>query len=194
MDSKSSTISHPLAARDEAGMSNECDPEANRTNEISKHVKMNEVKVNSNESLSNEDSKFLLDKATPKYIQTSMEDKTHKRTVEDTNTSTTILPTNETHLLTTGKTETRPFLTTSEQNTTDEVDALPANLRYSNFDLMYTLISVLTYLFDLVMDCAVAYYFYHLAAEHGIYHYWYFGLTVSFVLIPSLTMTGFSLR
>ena len=122
------------------------------------------------------------------------QDKTHKRTVEDTNTSTTILPTNETHLLTTGKTETRPFLTTSEQNTTDEVDALPANLRYSNFDLMYTLISVLTYIFDLVMDCAVAYYFYHLAAEHGIYHYWYFGLTVSFVLIPSLTMTGFSLR
>ena len=86
------------------------------------------------------------------------------------------------------------YLTIIEENIIDEVDALPANLRYSNFDLMYTLISVLTYLFDLVMDCAVAYYFYHLAAEHGIYHYWYFGLTVSFIMLPSLTMSGFSLR
>ena len=152
---------------------------------------MNKVKVNSNASLSNDNSKFLIDN--PEYIQTSMEDKPRvKRTVEDT----TIFPTTiETHLLTTDG-ENHPFLnTTDEENTIeDEVDALPANLRYSNFDLMYTLISVLTYLFDLVMDCAVAYYFYHLAAEHGIYHYWYFGLTVSFVLIPSLTMTGFSLR
>ena len=90
--------------------------------------------------------------------------------------------------------ESSPFLRSNEDEIIDEIDALPANLRYSNFDLTYTLISVLTYLFDLVMDCAVAYYFYHLAAEHGIYHYWYFGLTVSFVLIPSLTMNGFSLR
>ena len=90
--------------------------------------------------------------------------------------------------------ESSPFLKSNEDEIIDEIDALPANLRYSNFDLTYTLISVLTYLFDLVMDCAVAYYFYHLAAEHGIYHYWYFGLTVSFVLIPSLTMNGFSLR
>ena len=86
------------------------------------------------------------------------------------------------------------FLLLNSGNGLDEIDALPSNLRYSNFDLMYTLISVLTYLFDLFMDCAVAYYFYHLAAEHGIYHYWYFGLTVTFVLVPSLTMTGFSLR
>ena len=90
--------------------------------------------------------------------------------------------------------ESSPFLSSNQEELVDEIDALPANLRYSNFDLTYTLISVLTYLFDLVMDCAVAYYFYHLAAEHGIYHYWYFGLTVTFILIPSLTMNGFSLR
>ena len=30
--------------------------------------------------------------------------------------------------------------------------------------------------------------------SHGIYHYWYFGLTVTFILLPSLTMTGFSFR
>ena len=173
-------------------MSKESDPATNQVSDISNQVKMNDVKMSSKESLNKEESKFLIDTANPKIIQTSMEDITRKRTVQDSNPSPTICPTNETHLLTTG--ETRPFLNTSEENIIDEVDALPANLRYSNFDLMYTLISVLTYLFDLVMDCAVAYYFYHLAAEHGIYHYWYFGLTVSFVMIPSLTMSGFSLR
>lgn len=76
----------------------------------------------------------------------------------------------------------------------DEIDALPTHLRYNNFDLSCTIISILTYLFDLVMDCVVAYHFFHLAVTHGVYHYWYFGLTVTFVLLPSLTMTGFSLR
>lgn len=76
----------------------------------------------------------------------------------------------------------------------DEVDALPKELRYSNFDLLCTVISILTYLFDLAMDVTVALYFYHLGVSHGVYHYWYFGLTITFILLPSLTMTGFSLR
>lgn len=76
----------------------------------------------------------------------------------------------------------------------DEPDALPSKLHYSFLDLVCTLISILTYLFDLAMDCAIAYYFYHLGALHGIYHYWYFGLTIAFIVFPLLTMTGFSLR
>ena len=32
----------------------------------------------------------------------------------------------------------------------DEIDALPPKLRYSNFDFLCTIISILTYLFDLV--------------------------------------------
>ena len=44
------------------------------------------------------------------------------------------------------------------------------------------------------MDCLVAAHFLNLAISHGVWHYWYFGLTLTFVLIPSLTMTGFSLR
>ena len=32
----------------------------------------------------------------------------------------------------------------------DEIDALPTHLRYNNFDLSCTIISILTYLFDLV--------------------------------------------
>jgi hypothetical protein len=76
----------------------------------------------------------------------------------------------------------------------DEVDALPESLRYCWFDFLCTLISILTYVADLVMDCIVAYYFYHLAVDHGIYHYWYFGLTTFFIVMPALTMTGFSFR
>lgn len=33
---------------------------------------------------------------------------------------------------------------------TDEIDALPKDMRYSNFDLLCTTISILTYIFDLV--------------------------------------------
>ena len=73
----------------------------------------------------------------------------------------------------------------------DETDALPASLRYNAFDFLCSLISMLTYAADVAMDCVVAYYFYHLAVEHGIYHYWYFGLTLVFIVLPSLTMTGF---
>ena len=76
----------------------------------------------------------------------------------------------------------------------DEVDALPESLRYCWFDLLCTFISIVTYVVDLVMDCIVAYYFYHLAVDHGIYHYWYFGLTTFFIIMPALTMTGFSFR
>jgi len=76
----------------------------------------------------------------------------------------------------------------------DETDALPASLRYNAFDFLCSLISMLTYAADVAMDCVVAYYFYHLAVEHGIYHYWYFGLTLVFIVLPSLTMTGFSFR
>ena len=76
----------------------------------------------------------------------------------------------------------------------DEIDALPAGLRYNTFDFFCTFLSILTYVVDLAMDCVVAYYFYHLAVDHGIYHYWYFSLTLVFIVLPSLTMTGFSFR
>ena len=54
------------------------------------------------------------------------------------------------------ETDAYPLLNGPYDEEEDEVDALPSNLRYNNFDLTYTLISVLTYLFDLIMDCAVA--------------------------------------
>ena len=56
------------------------------------------------------------------------------------------------------------------QREEDFVDALPKSLRYSNFDIFCTLLSIGTYLLDLAMDIVVAVYFYHLAISHGIYH------------------------
>ena len=44
----------------------------------------------------------------------------------------------------------------------DEVDALPARLKYTTFDLFCTLVSIVTYAADLAMDIIVATYFYHL--------------------------------
>jgi hypothetical protein len=35
------------------------------------------------------------------------------------------------------------------------------------------------------MDVTVALYFYHLGVSHGVYHYWYFGLTITFILVRS---------
>jgi len=87
-----------------------------------------------------------------------------------------------------------PFINIKPPKTYDEVDALPESLRYNWFDLFCTMVSMTTYIADVVMDCIVAYYFYHLAVDHGIYHYWYFGLTITFILIPSLLMMGFSFR
>jgi len=76
----------------------------------------------------------------------------------------------------------------------DSVDALPSKMTYTFMDFSCTMLSVGSYVFDLAMDVIVTAYFYHLAVSHGIYHYWYFGLSLAFILVPSLTMTGFSLR
>ncbi len=76
----------------------------------------------------------------------------------------------------------------------DEVDALPPRMHYGVMDFAFMIISIVTYIADLTMDIIVCVYFYHLAVNHGIYHYWYFGLTLAFILLPSLTMTGFSFR
>ena len=69
----------------------------------------------------------------------------------------------------------------SNEMVCDDIDALPKNLRYNWFDLLCTLISMTTYIADVVMDCVVAYYFYHLAVDHGIYHYWYGTFPISLI-------------
>ena len=48
----------------------------------------------------------------------------------------------------------------------DEPDALPPSLHYGNFDFLCTVISIATYLADLIMDIIVCVYFYHLAVSN----------------------------
>lgn len=70
----------------------------------------------------------------------------------------------------------------------DEVDALPATLRFNYFDMFCILLSMGTYIFDLGMDIYIAYVYYTNARID------YFVLTLVFVIIPAGTMTAFSLR
>lgn len=71
---------------------------------------------------------------------------------------------------------------------TDTTDALPKNLTVSVLDIIGIVVSVLSYLADVVMDVMLAYFFY--AEQKMAYFYW----TVAFVALPSLTMTAFSMR
>jgi hypothetical protein len=70
----------------------------------------------------------------------------------------------------------------------DATDALPELLRFSLFDIFCILFSMVTYAVDLAMDLYVAYVYYDSA------YIGYFVLTLVFVIIPSVTMTAFSLR
>jgi len=70
----------------------------------------------------------------------------------------------------------------------DETDALPEILRFSSFDIFCILFSMFTYAVDLAMDLYVAYVYY----DTGFIGY--FVLSLVFVIIPSVTMTAFSLR
>ena len=78
----------------------------------------------------------------------------------------------------------------------DETDALPARMLATKFDIAVSFVSLGTYVFDLVMDILVARFFYLqiMKDANTEANYWYFGLTLTFILLPSLTMTGFSLR
>jgi hypothetical protein len=63
----------------------------------------------------------------------------------------------------------------------------PAQASYSYFDIFLGLFSIISYLFDVGSDVYVAVIYYR---EE---QWWWFGLTVAFIVVPSLTITGFSL-
>ena len=70
----------------------------------------------------------------------------------------------------------------------DRVDALPAHMTFTMIDALAILFSIGSFLFDIGTDIAVA-------AFHYINQdFWYFGLTMAFVILPTLVMTGISMR
>lgn len=70
----------------------------------------------------------------------------------------------------------------------DETDALPSKLKFTWIDIVGVVLSMLSFLFDVAMDAFVCYL--HYAGGNKVY----FNLTLVFIAVPSLAMTGFSLR
>ncbi|XP_043197515.1 XK-related protein 6-like [Amphibalanus amphitrite] len=70
----------------------------------------------------------------------------------------------------------------------DEVDALPEKMQYTYKDLAVVLLSIVSFLVDTGTDVWVAVHFYRTERMYE------FALTLVFILVPALTMTGFSLR
>lgn len=70
----------------------------------------------------------------------------------------------------------------------DQTDGIPESLRFNWFDILCIILSITTYVVDLGMDIYVSYVYYCSG------YYWYFALALIFIIIPSVSMTAFSLR
>ena len=64
----------------------------------------------------------------------------------------------------------------------------PRHIKFNLFDILINLVSMGSYLLDIGTDLFLAYMYY------SSNHVWWFRLTLFFVLVPSLTMTIFSLK
>ncbi|XP_022251937.1 XK-related protein 4-like isoform X2 [Limulus polyphemus] len=71
---------------------------------------------------------------------------------------------------------------------TSDATSLDGDLRFTVLDCVFLLWCLGTFLFDIGSDLAMCFLHYHYE------NIWYFGLTFTFVIVPALTMTGFSLR
>jgi hypothetical protein len=70
----------------------------------------------------------------------------------------------------------------------DRIDSLPQEMSFTWFDILALVTSITTFLIDIGTDTVVAAFHLH----NG--DYWYFSLTVAFIAIPTLIVTGISLR
>ena len=64
---------------------------------------------------------------------------------------------------------------------TDVVDGLPANLSYTNFDVIIALVTIVCFYFDFISDIALSFRYYTQAK------YLWFSLTLAFVAVPSIS-------
>ncbi|XP_054711713.1 XK-related protein 6-like [Uloborus diversus] len=81
-----------------------------------------------------------------------------------------------------------PFLKKIKIKGYDTTDALPKNLDFTLLDILGIIVSICSFFMDVALDILVAIVHYNNGNE------WFFTLTVCFIAVPSLTMTGFSLR
>lgn len=76
----------------------------------------------------------------------------------------------------------------SREEGRDEIDRLPSKDRVTNWDIAGFVISIVSHLVDVGLDCNLAYRYY---SNEDIL---YFLATVGFILIPALINTAFSVR
>ncbi|XP_064626421.1 XK-related protein 4-like [Lineus longissimus] len=70
----------------------------------------------------------------------------------------------------------------------DQIDGFPEKAHFGTFDVLVIIASIGSFFFDLGSDLWVAHVYF------SDKEYWYFGMTVAFIMIPSLTMMVFSFR
>ena len=66
----------------------------------------------------------------------------------------------------------------------DEVDGIRKKARFDGFDVFYMVFSIISYLADLATDLFVA------TGYFLTGNLWWFGLTLGFILIPAITVSG----
>lgn len=76
----------------------------------------------------------------------------------------------------------------SREEGPEEVDGLPSKDRVTNWDIAGFVISIISHLVDVGLDCNLAYRYYEYQ------NLTYFFATVGFILIPALINTAFSIR
>ncbi|KAG8198898.1 hypothetical protein JTE90_015110 [Oedothorax gibbosus] len=81
-----------------------------------------------------------------------------------------------------------PFLKKIKIKGYDTTDSLPKNLSFTVLDIAGIIYSICSFFLDVAFDVLVA------LVHYNNGNIWWFTLTVIFVAVPSLTMTGFSLR
>lgn len=82
----------------------------------------------------------------------------------------------------------KSLLDASTRSGFDEADGLRAKSNFNWLDVTCIVVSICSYLADLITDGFIAATYFHTE------HYWYFGLTVAFVAIPAFTMSGLSTK
>lgn len=82
-----------------------------------------------------------------------------------------------------------PSISVIQENlASDYIDSVPEEMSFTYIEALALIFSILSYLVDTITDVTVA--TFHYLNEN----YWYFALTVAFVVFPTLIMTSISLR
>lgn len=81
-----------------------------------------------------------------------------------------------------------PYNAQNGPGSLDRADGIPEPMEYSWFEVGFIVFSIVSFFFDIITDILVASFYWHNGDT------WYFTMTVIFITIPTLVVTGISLR